>query len=348
MIDFTNATIERAIIHYIGNKTEDESCEFSKKTISKFSDELVLFLMNLFNHSFKNAELNEFWHHASLKQNDVYTFCSEMFGGDGSMFLNESKNLAKSLYECSNHPKIKAGELCVVYFSQVITDDGEVDAIGIFKSENKDTFIKYELNVDGSYHMYDDKGIAPGAMDKGCLVFNTAKKTGYKVASIDKTNKESAQYWNEDFLKIKPCSDDFHFTKTVMNIAKDFVTKEIANEFVVTKTDQIDLLNRSVEYFKTHESFSKQEFEEEVFQDEEIIKSFRQFDETYRENNEIEVSDDFEISTQAVKRQAKIFKSVLKLDKNFHIYIHGNKELIEHGTEKDGRKFYKIYYEQES
>jgi len=39
---------------------------------------------------------------------------------------------------------------------------------------------------------------------------------------------------------------------------------------------------------------------------------------------------------------------VLKLDKNFHIYIHGNKELIERGTDPDGRKYYKIYFEQES
>ena len=42
-----------------------------------------------------------------------------------------------------------------------------------------------------------------------------------------------------------------------------------------------------------------------------------------------------------------MFKGVLKLDKNFHIYIHGNRELIEQGIDKDGRKFYKIYFERE-
>lgn len=57
---------------------------------------------------------------------------------------------------------------------------------------------------------------------------------------------------------------------------------------------------------------------------------------------------DNDISPQAVKKQARIFKSVLKLDKNFHIYIHGNRELIQQGTEKDGRKYYKIYFENES
>ena len=58
-------------------------------------------------------------------------------------------------------------------------------------------------------------------------------------------------------------------------------------------------------------------------------------------------NDIFAISPHAVKKQARVFKSVLKLDKNFHIYIHGDRSLIERGTEKDGRKFYKIYYREE-
>ena len=72
------------------------------------------------------------------------------------------------------------------------------------------------------------------------------------------------------------------------------------------------------------------------------------FDEGYRRDNEIDISNNFDISTQAVKKQARAFKSVLKLDKNFHIYIHGDKELIEQGVEKDGRKYYKIYYKDET
>ena len=57
----------------------------------------------------------------------------------------------------------------------------------------------------------------------------------------------------------------------------------------------------------------------------------------------------FEISAQAVKRQARVFKSVLKLDKNFHIYIHGDRELIEKGFDETvGKHYYKLYFEQES
>ncbi|GHV33811.1 hypothetical protein FACS1894178_0070 [Bacteroidia bacterium] len=40
-------------------------------------------------------------------------------------------------------------------------------------------------------------------------------------------------------------------------------------------------------------------------------------------------------------------KSVIKLDKNFDIQIHGNRDLIEQGSDSKG-KFYKIYYKEET
>jgi len=133
-----------------------------------------------------------------------------------------------------------------------------------------------------------------------------------------------------------------------MNIAKNYVTQQYSEDFESNKTDQIEILNRSIEYFKNHDNFAKKEFEQEVFQHPEIIKSFQKYDEVYRADNDINLADSFEISEQAVKKQARVFKSVLKLDKNFHIYIHGNKEMIEQGVEPDGRKFYKIYYKNEA
>ncbi|MDD4067910.1 MAG: nucleoid-associated protein, partial [Bacteroidales bacterium] len=54
----------------------------------------------------------------------------------------------------------------------------------------------------------------------------------------------------------------------------------------------------------------------------------------------------FNISDSAVKKQARVFKSVIKLDKNFHIYVHGDRKLIEQGQDEKG-KFYKVYYNEE-
>ena len=43
------------------------------------------------------------------------------------------------LYEQSKHPNIKQGDLYVVHFKDCILDGETIDAIGLFKSENKDT-----------------------------------------------------------------------------------------------------------------------------------------------------------------------------------------------------------------
>ncbi|HMW97500.1 MAG TPA: nucleoid-associated protein, partial [Flavobacteriales bacterium] len=75
---------------------------------------------------------------------------------------------------------------------------------------------------------------------------------------------------------------------------------------------------------------------------------FDQYSERYGQENDVRLQDRFDISSHAVKSQARVFKSVLKLDKNFHIYIHGDRSRIEHGVdERTGRKFYKIWYDEE-
>jgi len=77
------------------------------------------------------------------------------------------------------------------------------------------------------------------------------------------------------------------------------------------------------------------------------VDRFQKFGERYGEERALDLDDRFTISADAVKKQARVFKSVLKLDKNFHIYIHGDRNKIERGVDEAGRKFYKIYYEQE-
>jgi hypothetical protein len=79
-----------------------------------------------------------------------------------------------------------------------------------------------------------------------------------------------------------------------------------------------------------------------------MIGSFRHFGSRYIESNDFDIASEFDISADAVKKQARVFKSVVKLDKNFHIYIHGRTDLIEKGMEIDGRKYYKIYYQDEA
>ena len=297
--------------------------------------------------SFKSEENYSFYHDTTLSLNEVFSYVSEVFSNPETI-KNQSVNLAKHLYNKSVHPMIKGGEFYVIYFRECVFQNETIDAIGLFKSENKDIFLEVE-RVEEGFEIGSRKGININKLDKGCLIFNTEKENGYIVSIIDNTNKGSeAQYWKDQFLGVQVLNNEYHQTNQFLGITKQFVTKQLDEVFEVSKADKIDLLNRSVDYFKSHDQFDKEEFEAEVFVDKNLIQSFQQFDETYRKENEVELSDNFVISEQAVKKQARVFKNVLKLDKNFHIYIHGNREMIEQGVDENGRKFYKIYYNEET
>lgn len=337
--------MDKLIVHFVGNKNNGDGVRFSSEE-TNFQNVEEHFNL-LVNNSFNFEELYSFHFLPKVELNPVYQFVKSIFE-DKSSFIDQTQNCSRILYDKSNHPKIKSGELQVAYFTGCAINGKTVDAVGFFKSENKETFLKVLTSKVG-FDLESEKGIAVRKLDKGCLIFNTKAKDGYLVSVVDNTNRgEEAQYWKEEFLGVQPIANEYHQTNKFLGIAKNFVTKQLDEEFEVSKADKIDLLNRSVEYFKTHETFDKKEFEEEVFQDSGIIKSFRNFDNSYRQENEIEITDSFDISPQAVKKQARVFKSVLKLDKNFHIYIHGNREMIEQGVEKDGRKYYKIYYNEEN
>jgi hypothetical protein len=70
------------------------------------------------------------------------------------------------------------------------------------------------------------------------------------------------------------------------------------------------------------------EFANEVMEHPEVIESFNQYKSVWQQAYEIDIPDNFTISDSAVKKQARAFKSIIKLDKNFHIYVHGNSDLI--------------------
>jgi len=345
MNEFTIGKLDKIIIHFVGNKNNGDGV--------RLSDNLTDFetieeqINGLISANFKIEELFQFHFRPTLELNPMYQFIKSIFQKKDT-FIEQSKNAGRYLYDKSTHPQIKSGELCVLLFNNCQINGKVVDCVGLFKSENKDTILKIDTNKNG-FGLTQVIGINTRKLDKGCLIFNTENENGYLISVVDNTNKNAeAQYWKDDFLSVQPKKNEYRQTNQFLGIAKQFVTKQLNEEFEISKADKIDFLNRSVDYFKKHETFDKSEFEETVFGDSTVIESFRKFDQTYRQENEVDLADNFGISEQAVKKQARVFKSVLKLDKNFHIYIHGNKELIEQGTDKDGRKYYKIYYENEA
>ncbi len=350
MISYIQASLSHPTVHKVGNKLLNEHLSLSEHSLKIDDEVLDNLLMNYFLKPFEKVnEIYRFDHPTGdLNLNEVYHFAEIIFD-DKDQFHESSRQIAKHLYDITNHPKIKSGELYLVYFTGVQIEGESLDAIGIFKSESKEPYLKVVQKAKEFEINYEQEAINIKKLDKGCLIFNTEKEAGYKVAVIDQTNSTEAAYWIDDFLKLKIRNNNYTQTNTVLKVYKDFVTNQIDEEFEISKTDKIDLLNRSIKYFKEKEHFDLDEFSNEVLAHEPGIESFKRYKKNYEDEFETEIGDSFLISDTAVKKQARVFKSVLKLDKNFHIYIHGNKELIEKGYDEAMKmSYYKVYFRQEN
>ncbi|HAI84317.1 MAG TPA: hypothetical protein DCL43_11665 [Chitinophagaceae bacterium] len=348
MTGIDSVVIEKAIVHKVGNPTRGEHLKLSANALT-LNDALVQsMLVKYFLHAFNEHEQYHFTHISDVAMNEVYSFATAIFE-DANSFEANSALLAQFLYSKSTHNKVKEGELYVTLFNEVMLDGKTYKAVGLFKSETKETFLKVFPHGKG-FEVAADEGININKLDKGCLIINTEPADGFRVLAIDNTNKNNdTRYWIDDFLQIQPVANQYHHTKEHLQLIRSFVTNEYPEQFEVQKTDQIELMQRSLDYFKTKEQFSIQEFEQEVLHHEAVVESFQRFKHNYQQANEVALDDDFAIHVAAVKKQSKVFKSILKLDKNFHVYIHGRRDLIEKGYDDiSGKHYYKLYFDEEA
>lgn len=349
MITSYEATLEELSVHRIGNKIQNEFYSLSAQPLQLEDETLRGFLMQYFLTPFeKENEIYRLMHSSGdLNLNELFHFSSEIFN-ESTKFHEVSGSITKHLFDISNHPKIKSGELYIARFKDLQLEGEMVDALGIFKSETKEPYLTVSPGQDGFIVSYEENGININKLDKGCLIFNIEKDQGYKVMVIDQTNRTDAAYWKDEFLKLRIRNDNFNKTSNTLNVCKSFITGKIDDDFDISKADKIDLLNKSLKYFKDNDSFNIDEFAEEVIGNPRAIESFKSYTKEYNNEFDAGLEESFDISSAAVKKQARVFKSILKLDKNFHIYIHGNKELIEKGFDEDkSMNFYKVYFSEE-
>lgn len=342
---FESTQITGLATHYVGNKNNEEELLLSQREIS-LNERLKQVLRTYFLSSFKEGQYYKFNIEGEQESNTVHQLVTQIF--DHPEQLHEhSVAIAQHLYEQGVHPKIKGGELYVAYLKECVVDGEVCDAVGIFKSEHKDLFLTI-FEQEGSLAIETEEGININKLDKGCLIFNIDPENGYTVSVVDQTNRGSeSKFWTNLFLNLKPKEDLYFYTQQALTLCKDFINQELPEQIEINRAQQVDLLQRSVEYFKENDQFEQEQFKEQVLVEPEVIQSFEQFQEQRVEDNQSLPLKQFEISEKAVKRETKYIRSVIKLDKNFHIYVHGDRKLIEQGNEADGRKYYKLYFEEE-
>ena len=336
--------ITNASIHFVGNKSAEEGTIISASRMA-LDDAMRAILENHFLTPFTSEEYFQLYHDSGLEYNVVYGAVAQIFD-DPETLYEQSVNLAKYLYDQSTHAKIKGGEFYVVHFKDCFVDGETADAIGLFKSESKDTFLKVLLD-NGGLSLDCEQGIMLKKLDKGCLIFNKNREEGFVVAVVDNTNRGiEAQYWMNDFLHLRQRKDEYSNTHNIMAMAKSFVTQELPKSFEVTKADQIELLNKSLSFFKENETFDMEEFVQQVIEQPEVIESFQEYKRNYESENDISIDDSFAISNYAFKKQQRSYKRVINLDKKIQIIINGNRDHIEQGEDERG-KYYKVYYKEE-
>lgn len=339
MIHAEPKSIQQIGIHKVGNKLNNEGIKLSKSCLN-ISEPICELLVRYFLSPFKHNDYYNFYHESDLGLNEVFTYAKQIFENPDTLY-DQSVNLAKHLYEQSIHPKIKSGELYVVYFKDCVVEDEVVDAVGLFKSESKETYLRVYPSGD-NFEINSDNGININKLDKGCLIFNTEKENGYMVAAIDTINKGAeAKYWMDDFLHIRPREDEFFHTGNLLSMCQSFV----ATVPDVEKKEKVDIMKKAVTFLKENETVGFDDFAGQLLEEAQMRKSFIEHKKNFEKEHNVTIADKFNVSNEAVKKEAKKVKNVILLDNNYKIIIDGSTEYMEKGYDPyRNMNFYQLFF----
>jgi len=296
-MDFSQSKIKYLIIHGIGNKLREEKIFLSEK-LQNIDEHLENILLNYFLKSFKTEqELFCLKHNSDLNLNEIYSYSKNIFSKNNEIsFINTSQDIAKHLYEYSLHPKIANGELIIVQIENIIYENTNINLIGIFKSEKKDSFLKI-IKDNNTINVKDDEGINISKLEKGCLILNNNEHSGYTILNIDNQSQET-EYWTNKFLNIKPLDNNSHKTKEIIKICKNF-SNEILSEKYDTDT-KFTFNNDYINYFEDNESYDINSFTDYIFKNNNIKKEFFEYQESNKES--LNFNERFKLSQNDIKK----------------------------------------------
>lgn len=347
MIDLTQAIITRLAVHRVGNRAQEEDIVISQK-LADVTPELEAALLKYFIKPFKGDAFYKFTHPTSVDMNEIYSYARSVFLDQGSTYL-QSVNILKHLYHQTLHPNIKSGEVYVAYLQNVEYDGEIMDALGIFKSENKDTFLHFRKEYDG-IEVDPLEGVNIKKLDKGAVIFNTEHEDGFRVVTVDASGNDTV-YWMDDFLQVEEDSDENFFTRDALNLCNGFARDILGEEH--GKRDQVLFMKHAVDHFSKRENFRLDEFADEVIQEPGYVEAFKGYVETFETRIGRKVEDDFSISEPALKAMKKKFKDTIKLDTNIHIKLNfdnleSGSRFIEKGFDPEfNMSYYKVYFNEE-
>lgn len=345
MINLFNTHIESLSLHRVGNKSRNEAYFLSEQPYN-LNDEIVPLLKEYFFKPFRDKEENyfQFAHDVHLDYHDMYNFATEIFTNPESVH-EVSKKITKHLFEQSNHPHIKNGEVYVTYLTHLSIDNNPVDAIGIFKSEIKTDFLQLE-EKGTNLELLLQQGINLNKLDKGCIIFNYKKEEGYKILTVD-SNRYDARYWLEHFLSVDAFQDENFITKKYMKFVQEFAKDVILP--AEDKKQEVMFMNRAVNHFAKNDEFEETKFLNEVMDNPDFIPEFKNYKIEKAPKYSIEDVTSFPIANAAVSDVRKTIKNVINLDTNIQIKMdfinpESAEKFVEKGWDEEKQMYYYLVY----
>jgi hypothetical protein len=345
MINLFNTHIENLSIHRVGNKSRNEAIFLSEAPYA-LNDEIMPLLKEFFFKPFRDKEENyyQFAHDVDLEYNEMYNLVTETFTNPSEIH-NISKRIANHLFEQSNHPHIKSGEVYVTYLTHVSIDNNVVDAIGVFKSEIKTDFLQFE-EKESTLNMVLQQGVNLNKLDKGCIIFNYQKEEGYKILTVD-SNRYDARYWLEHFLSVDVFQDENFMTKKYLQFCKDFAKDVVLP--AEDKQQEVLFMNRAINHFAKNDDFEETAFLNEVMENPEFIPEFKNYKVDKGAKYSIEDVSNFPIANAAVTDVRKKTKNTIELDTNIQIKMdfinpESAEKFVEKGWDEEKQMYYYLVY----
>lgn len=333
------------IVHHVGNKSNGEGVGFSEQELDFSSIEQEL--LKLVERSFNQDDLYRFYYEGTVELNPVFSFIKAIFDNPGSI-TTQSRHIAKILYDCSTHPKVKPGELSVVYISGYELDGETMDALAIIKSETRQSVLQLDRTQDGFVVSMNDS-INLSKVEKGCIVFNVDRENGYRIAIVDNSSSSGdAKYWKDSFLHVTSYNGAHHQTSSLINLATEFISDAVARDRSISSVEKAMIANRSKRVLAESEqdTITFGDYSHAVFKDSRLEDKFAQYAE---ENAPAELAElgSIRVERKAVnKRRSHI--STIHLDDNFDIFIRGGDNHIIRGYDENaGMSYYTLYFENE-
>lgn len=339
--------IKRIIAHRVGNRQRGEGVDFSSEEMEAAGISDVL--SRLIEKSFKGDDFYHFSADYDLENNPVYSFVKSIFR-DPADFKSQSRHIAKTLYESSVHPKVKAGELCVIYLSDVLFEGKAVDAVAVIKSESHQDVLQFDWNGHG-YTARKSTGISLSRIERGAFVLNVNAGGGYMVSVVDKVGKNGdARYWKDAFLHVKSYNGRHHQTSSLVEAGHEFVRTVVKNDNSLPRLEKAMMASRVKDVLLQSdvESMTLEEYAKAVFRDDALASKFTAYVASSDKAEELGL-EPVAIEKSAVGRHRKSAVSTIRLDNNFELHVIGAEDRISKGYDPDAAlNYYQLYYEVES